>query len=202
MMVGCSISLNKAELQDICLSQNHTFLSRRRTTTEYIYIPKWLVNDVAYIGIYGNADPYQENHWIPIHSKIDDSDFNVKSRKWLPSQSKCDGLVTNLNLNILWSYSGRTNNPQAKIISATKEYNEGYALTHTVKSPQKQAFQFSATVSWTFVKPEQNVAKKPIPTLFTVPNDVFYPFQMSSSSIISTKFMLQAFIAFISYLIS
>ena len=70
MIVGCSISLTRAELQDLCLSQNHTFLSQKQTASGYIYIPRWLVNDVDYIGIYGNADPSQEDTAIILMSLV------------------------------------------------------------------------------------------------------------------------------------
>lgn len=197
MMVGCTISLTRTELQDLCTSQTHPFLSKRQVASDYMYIPKWLINEVDLIGIYGNADPLQQSHWLPIVSPIDQLDFKAKSRAWLPSQSRCDGLATNLRFRILWTYSGRTNNPQAKIISATKEYDEGTPLIHRFKFSNTQEFPFTTTVTWIFIKPEHEVVKNPLPTLLTVPNDVFYPFQMSSSSILPTGWTMKVLVVFL-----
>ena len=137
-MVGCTISLTRPELQDLCISQDHPFLSKRQLTSEDMFIPKWLINEIDFLGIYGNADPLQQSHWVPIFSPLDQLDFNAKSRVWFPSQNKCDGLVTSLQIRILWTYSGRTSNPQAKIISATKEYDEGTPLIHRFQPLDRQ----------------------------------------------------------------
>ena len=196
-MVGCIIPLTKIELQDLCTSQTHPFLSTRKLASEDMYIPKWLINEVDLIGIYGNADLLQQSHWLPIMSPIDQLDFKAKSRAWLPSQSRCDGLATALRIRILWTYSGRTNNPQAKIISATKEYDEGTPLIHRFKPSNTQEFQFTTTVTWVFIEPKHEVARSALPTLLTVPNDVFYPFQMSSSSILHTGSIMKVLVVFL-----
>lgn len=64
----------------------------------------------------------------------------------------------------------------------TKEHDGSIPLIHKYHDDYKQNFRFTATVSWTFVEPKKRVESLPLPSLlFTVPDDVFYPFQRTSS---------------------
>jgi len=65
--------------------------------------------------------------------------------------------------------------------SAKKSFEDGPILQHTLPASEKQPFSFTTTVSWTFLEPKYETVKSPPPTLlFSVPYDVFYPFQMNS----------------------
>lgn len=74
------------------------------------------------------------------------------------------------------------------IYSARKSYDNGPILRHTLPSLEKQPFAFVTTVSWKFLRPEYGVVKKPPPTLiFSVPHDVFYPFELGKSGAMSSN---------------
>ena len=67
--------------------------------------------------------------------------------------------------------------------SVKKSFEDGPTLQHTLPPNEKQPFSFITTVSWTFLEPQCETVKSPPPTLiFSVPYDVFYPFQMSNNN--------------------
>jgi hypothetical protein len=65
--------------------------------------------------------------------------------------------------------------------SAKKSFEDGPSLQHTLPHPnEKQPFSFITTVSWVFSPPKSEIVTSPPPLLiFSVPHDVFYPFQIS-----------------------
>ena len=76
-----------------------------------------------FLGVYGNADPEDISQVLHVSSPFDDnnndnvaSDVVVKSRLWIPNESRCQGIPTRLRYHFLWTHVGCTNNPQAKII--------------------------------------------------------------------------------------
>ena len=67
--------------------------------------------------------------------------------------------------------------------SVKKSFEDGPTLQHTLPPNEKQPFSFITTVSWTFLEPQYETVKSPPPTMiFSVPYDVFYPFQMSNNN--------------------
>ena len=126
MTVSCSLSLTKNELADLCSLSNHPLLVSQFVTSsgeqETMLIPRWLLqeeNDV--VGIFGNADPLVEGHWLDVdsvsNSNGDDGDISsVRSRVWIDAESRCDGLVTGLHYRIFWTHVGNVDRPQAKIV--------------------------------------------------------------------------------------
>ena len=73
------------------------------------------------------------------------------------------------------------------LYSVKKSFEDGPTLQHTLPPNEKQPFSFITTVSWTFLEPQYEIVKSPPPALiFSVPYDVFYPFQMSNSNGISS----------------
>ena len=69
------------------------------------------------------------------------------------------------------------------LYSVKKSFEDGPTLQHTLPPNEKQPFSFITTVSWTFLEPQYETVKSPPPTLiFSVPYDVFYPFQMSNDN--------------------
>ena len=109
--------LSKAELEILCTTtaSNHPLLSTKKVGSEIMYIPKWLQFFNNIVGIYGNADPEDIAQWLTISSPFG-SNAVVKSRVWIPSESRCEGIPTRLRYHFLWTYVGSTSNPQAKII--------------------------------------------------------------------------------------
>ena len=72
--------------------------------------------------------------------------------------------------------------------SAKKSFDDGPPLQHTLPANEKQPFSFTTTVSWTFLEPKYETVKSPPPTLlFSVPHDVFYPFQMNTGVSVVTR---------------
>ena len=64
-----------------------------------------------------------------------------------------------------------------KIYSAKVDYDFSNPLIHIYDSIQKQNFEFTSTVSWTFMHPEKLVKCPPKPRLlFKVPSNFFYHF--------------------------
>ena len=69
------------------------------------------------------------------------------------------------------------------LYSVKKSFEDGPTLQHTLPPNEKQPFSFITTVSWTFLEPQYETVKSPPPMMiFSVPYDVFYPFQMSNSN--------------------
>ena len=69
------------------------------------------------------------------------------------------------------------------LYSVKKSFEDGPTLQHTLPPNEKQPFSFIRTVSWTFLEPQYETVKSPPPTMiFSVPYDVFYPFQMSNNN--------------------
>ena len=80
--------------------------------------------------------------------------------------------------------------------SAKKSFEDGPALQHTLLANEKQPFSFTTTVSWTFLEPRYETVKSPPPTLlFSVPHDVFYPFQMNSGVVVRKSFVWSSLVA-------
>ena len=76
----------------------------------------------------------------------------------------------------------------------TLEHDDDNILVHRNDDDEKQQqqeqqpFHFITTVSWIYMNPSQNVKYLSHPELlFSVPPDVFYPFQKQSSSSSSTR---------------
>mmetsp|Transcript_563 Transcript_563/g.1302 ORF Transcript_563/g.1302 Transcript_563/m.1302 type:complete len:656 (-) Transcript_563:219-2186(-) len=184
MFVGCTQSMTRDELKDFCTSDNHPMLANHEIGVDRFLFPKWLQSNQDLLGIFGNADPLDRRQWIKIESSLDDPRFDVKSRSFLDAKNRCIGMPSRSRFEILWTYVGNVDNPQAKILSARRSFQDGPSLQHTLSPNEKQPFSFVTTVSWTFSQPKYSISKSPPPTLlFSVPHDVFYPFQMGNSAV-------------------
>jgi len=115
-VVGCTISLTLAELEDLCNSLSNPLLQKIKVGSQIMFVPRWLVQRQDIVGIFGNADPLVQNQWLPIFDRLDEPDASVRNRMWLPSEMKCNGLITMLRLHISWTHVGSTHNPQAKLV--------------------------------------------------------------------------------------
>ncbi|KAL9188182.1 hypothetical protein ACHAXT_006560 [Thalassiosira profunda] len=181
VFVGCTQSFTRDELRSFCTSTSnqHPMLSSRSVGADQFVFPTWLETEQDLLGIFGNADPTDRRQWIPIESPMGDPDFAVKSRSFVEAENRCVGMPSRLRFEILWTHVGNVENPQAKILSAKRSFEDGPSLQHTLPPNEKQPFSFVTTVSWTYLQPESSIAKSPPPShIFSVPYDVFYPFQM------------------------
>ncbi|KAL7483866.1 hypothetical protein ACHAW6_009507 [Cyclotella cf. meneghiniana] len=183
MYVGCTHSMTSQELEEFCTSEHHPMLTEQKIGNGLFVFPKWLETKQEYLGIFGNADPLDKQQWVKIESSLKENSFTVKSRRWLSVENRCKGMPSKLRIDILWTHVGNVENPQAKILSAKKTYDESSLLRHALMPNEKQPYAFTTTVSWTYLHPKRDIVKRPPPALiFSVPYDVFYPFQMQRSA--------------------
>ena len=125
MIVGCTQDMTKQELKDFCTlsvtsnEQEHPMLASRQVDSDYFVYPKWLETNQDLLGIFGNADPLDRRQWIEIESALDDnpsSNFTIKSRSFVEAENRCVGMPSRLQYEILWTYVGNVDKPQAKIL--------------------------------------------------------------------------------------
>jgi hypothetical protein len=151
--------------------------SQKMNEGHFLY-PKWLQAQASQnlLGIFGNSDPLDKRQWIEIESPP-----FTWSRGFIEADSRCIGTPSRLRYDISWTYVGNVDDPQAKILSAKKSFEEGPPLQHTLPPNEKQPYSFVTTVSWSFLSPKYKLVRNPPPLyIFSVPYDVFYPFQMSN----------------------
>jgi hypothetical protein len=173
--VGCTQSFTREELKEFCLdlTNQHPMLDGQKKGEGQFVFPKWLQANQKWLGIFGNADPLDRRQWVEIESHT-----FTRSRSFVEAENRCIGMPSRLRYEILWTYVGNVDDPQAKILSAKKSFDEGLSLQHTLPPNETQPFSFVTTVSWSFLQPKYKLVKSPHPLgLFSVPYDVFYPFQ-------------------------
>ncbi len=116
IFVGCTQSFTRDELRDFCLdpSNQHPMLVRQTMldNMDDLVFPKWLQTNQDMLGIFGNADPLQRQQWITIETPT----VVAKSRSFVESESRCIGMPSRLRFEILWTFVGNVDNPQAKIL--------------------------------------------------------------------------------------
>ena len=125
MIVGCTQDMTRQELKDFCTfsatnEQQHPMLESRQIGADYFVYPKWLETNQDLLGIFGNADPLDRRQWIKIESALDgnptSTNFTIKSRSFVEAESRCFGMPSRLRYEILWTYVGNVDKPQAKIL--------------------------------------------------------------------------------------
>ena len=125
MIVGCTQDMTRQELKDFCTfsatneQQEHPMLASRQVGTDLFVYPKWLESNQDLLGIFGNADPLDRRQWIKIESPLDDTpsaNFTIKSRSFNEAENRCVGMPSRLQYEILWTYVGNVDKPQAKIL--------------------------------------------------------------------------------------
>ena len=70
------------------------------------------------IGAYGNADPLDEEQWLPLTVTLPKT-----KPSWSASTSICDNAVTGMHVKFLVAQTGEKQAPQNKIISALDVMN-------------------------------------------------------------------------------
>ena len=188
---SCTVEFTKAELKDFCTLTTSPYLSTVAVDdTTNIYVPEWLVpvygDDDAYIGIFGNADPLDITQWL----KISKPSFAVPTRSFSGTDSRCAGTPTSVHYKFMWTNVGNVNNPQAKIIAAQVDLDSAgdnlvfsKDIGGTGSASMKQKFQFDTTVTWVYYEKDSAIYSPPTPPIiFSVPYDVFYPFEIQSAA--------------------
>ncbi|GMH62948.1 hypothetical protein TL16_g03591 [Triparma laevis f. inornata] len=182
--VGCTLSLTAAQLQQVCTGTSHT--------SNYLYdypgsvkMPYWLTSmynqtSSTKVGIFGNADPMDTTQWIDVSEKL----FSASSPSYSSATQSCENFPTATHYKFMWTYVGSTTNPQAKIMAARVEHSTSPMVFNDNRvAGSSQKFPFEVTVDWEYK--ELNVDKyspPPPPIIFSVPYDVFYPFQIDNAA--------------------
>jgi len=196
MSTSCTLALTKAQLETLCDSsttrETAGFGYLRDVGTDKV-VPKWLLtptkNDTSgaiddlYFGIFGNADPLDITQWLMVENNGIDNNGIDETREFVSAQAKCQGFVTHTRYKIAYTYVGNVKNPQAKIISALVDYDSVDMTFDDMRLGDSavQNFEFGVTVSWIYVQQDQEIySPPPPPIIFSVPYDVFYPFQIDS----------------------
>jgi hypothetical protein len=118
MTVGCSLSMTRGELESLCISDDHPYFIPSKVMDNYTsQVPRWFATNVDTVGIFGNADPLDQNQWVRVRIQSSTySDNRNVHRTWISSRGECLGLATELNYRIWWTFVGSTDQPQAKIM--------------------------------------------------------------------------------------
>jgi hypothetical protein len=199
----CTISLMVDELKQLCEGTAHggnDYLFKYKEGQDNPYIPAWITtmynttysealsgglrsNSGLLLGIFGNADPLDETQWIDVVSL----DLPTTAPSYLEAQQTCTGFPTSTHYKIQWTNVGSTTNPQAKIMSAQVEHGtEPMVFMNTLAAgaAETQKFPFTVTVEWQYYELDSELYSPPAPPIiFSVPYDVFYPFQIDSAAV-------------------
>uniref|UniRef100_A0A7S1TPI6 Tectonic domain-containing protein n=1 Tax=Phaeomonas parva TaxID=124430 RepID=A0A7S1TPI6_9STRA len=167
---GCKLSLTLAELEDFC-DGTSTLVSSN--------VPINLETNDSYVGEYGNSDPLDRSAWVSVEATS-----TVTAPVWSSTTQTCTDLVTGVHYRILWAYTGTTENRQPKIITVEKVYS-----TETVQwlrppgapSDVEQPLFLTSTATFVeYVTSSAEYTPPAPPIIFSVPYDVFYPFEIGS----------------------
>jgi len=108
--------MTRGDFESFCTTYDHPYLIASRVNDNYIVqVPRWFESNVDVVGIFGNADPLDQNQWL----RVQLSSFNLQrniNRTWISSKSECLGVASELNYLIQWTFVGPTDNPQAQIL--------------------------------------------------------------------------------------
>jgi len=109
---GCTITLNRQELQSFCDEQElHPLLS---------------VPDAMRIGMFGDSDTKNAFEWLPspdqAQEQLSDSSENPAAGQAYDRRGECLDVVTGTHIQILTADTGNVRNPQRKILGARVVY--------------------------------------------------------------------------------
>lgn len=156
-------------------------------------VPFWVVQEDEVVGIFANADISDPDQWLEISKIYRNPEYAYKSRLWNPSQLSCNGMVTSSTYFIYYTKVGSVSSPVTKILKVEHKLEDDVALTHRSIDPDtKQKFILQTKVSWIYVESTKDFSTLPPPDLFSLPDDVFYPFSFSAGTKSSTNFTISS----------
>lgn len=192
MTSGCTLWYTYAELTNNC--------DAIRSTVYATQVGSFF-SSIDRVGIFGNASWLDSSDWIEILNMDPPSAITTDSTT--SQNGLCAQLMTGYNIEFLWAEFGSVANPQPGIVGARVSYVQGafrYSCSGAVGSAAcksasasvYQPFRIQSTVSWVQTGSPAAAFIPPAPPIISaIPNDVFYPFRISSSSvrrfIVSTK---------------
>ena len=196
---SCTISLTVAELEALCGGSSHGGNDYLFTYNAGQEMPAWITTQYnktfatavdssrstsgLLLGIFGNADPLDKTQWINVISL----NLPETAPVYTSATQTCTGFPTSTHYKIQWTNAGSTTNPQAKIMSAQVEHGtEPMQFMNTIAggAAQTTKFPFTVTVEWQYYEIDSEMySPPPPPILFSVPYDVFYPFQIDNAAV-------------------
>lgn len=177
---GCTLFYSRDELAQNCPAIGSRVLQ--------IQLGEWanaaLSSNGVYVGVWGNSSVLNVKDWVQVLG-LDVS--TLASPATADPSGACDGLLTEIALEFIWTDFGAVSNPQPAIVGARVLFITGsfapscsipdQCRTDTVPLP----FFLRSTV--TFVRAPgasvQEVWPPPPRLLPPLPADIFYPFKMS-----------------------
>lgn len=175
LATGCALEVTYANFTDLCAQAGPLV---REVAPAGLKVPKhlWMNSSFNYVGIFGNADPLDASQWMEmtIEAQANEPSLDDTARV-------CSYLTTSLHYQFLVAYVGSTNNPQAKVVGARAFY--GTEAVVFSSETGTQSLMLTTTVSFVTLPPGDYEAFVPPapPVLWSVPYDVFYPFDVSAS---------------------
>jgi hypothetical protein len=155
-------------------------------------VPKYLWRNATFnrIGIFGNADPLDPTQWLEMTFAQQSDTPSLDA-----SGQVCNGLTTSLHHEFLVGFVGTTSSPQAKILGARAFYRSEAVVFGSDTASQYLAL--TTSVSFVILSKGQYVpyAPPPPPVLWSVPYDVFYPFDISRGDRATASVSIVAVIA-------
>lgn len=189
---GCTVSLNRTQLRNLCCQGAATGTGGDCPSTSTAYSPysdpasglpflfNYSTHTGGYMGIYGNADPLDIDQWYAFSVTVP-----TAARAWDETLGVCSNMYTGMNYKFLVSKSGELHFPQNKIIAAVGEVTTSNLVSRIPGGDEYslQRFSFTVTVSFVYKSADQleGYVAPPPPVLFKVPYDAFYPFQTSGA---------------------
>ena len=199
----CTISLRVDQLEQLCTSgvaHSGDYLFDYIKGQDNPKIPAWITTmynttfsealsttgrskSGLLLGIFGNADPLDKTQWIDVISL----NLPTTQPSFVSASQTCTGFPTSTHYKIQWTNVGSTTNPQAKIMSAQVEHGTEpmrFMNTLAAGAAETQKFPFTVTVEWQYYELDTELySPPPPPIIFSVPYDVFYPFQIDNAAV-------------------
>lgn len=168
IIYNCYIELTYAELQSYCVDNTDN-------TLEPIFSSHDLITHIAKFGSINVTNP---DDWIEIIIE----NIDIK-----PTFNEPTGICAIPNLmfyHVIYSNIGALENPQPKIVYAMKSYNPESQWRFKKKDKtQKQKFYNTVVINFINYEEDTQFYYAPAPNLIPVmPDDIIYPFKISSST--------------------
>jgi len=174
---GCVLRLTYDNFTQMC-SQTGPLVRSTGSSSGEVRVPKylWVDEASAYIGKFGNADPLDASQWLKMTLEEQPDTPTLE-----PGLRSCKYLTTSLHFQFLVGHVGDVGNPQAKVIGARAYYGSEEVVFSSESGVQGIAL--TTTVSFVTIEEKEYApyAPPPPPVLWSVPYDVFYPFDVSSA---------------------
>lgn len=185
-MSGCTLSLTRADLAALCRAGADA-------ATGFTGLLAMLPfgrsgNRWTQIAAFGSVPTSAQDpaDWVQVEelTRTEVPEFSDSAGAQKASNSTCTGVVTGVDLEVIYSYFGDVQNPQAKIVGARVSHRLG-VLSFTLEDPsERQSFPFVYSVSFLRAERDDFLLKVPprpqLPVL--LPEDLFYPFTIGSAS--------------------